>query len=190
MLLHLNFCIEWFDSNSKEDSKSFGKWLWKIGKKEKREGNPILFGFWPSSARALCLGPSRSQPSTLRVCRVRLPPRCRPKRSTLLPAPLRITGRAQPLAQLAPRSPFPSLSLARTSVPHVKTNFLPTPSGRCFPKSPPTESSPSISSFLIWSAFGLYKLSPRTSSLPSHPLEAAVALVSIAVVSTSPTHRH
>jgi hypothetical protein len=25
MLLHLNFCIEWFDSNSKENSKSFGK---------------------------------------------------------------------------------------------------------------------------------------------------------------------
>jgi hypothetical protein len=86
VLLHLNFCIEWFDSNSKEDSKSFGKWLWKIGKKEKREGNPILFGFWPSSARALCLGTSRSQPSSLHVCRVRLPPRCQPRRSTLLPA--------------------------------------------------------------------------------------------------------
>jgi hypothetical protein len=38
------FCIEWLVSNSKEDLKSFGKWLWKIGKR-KREGNPILFGF-------------------------------------------------------------------------------------------------------------------------------------------------
>jgi hypothetical protein len=50
MLLHLNFCIDWFESNSKENSKSFWKMLWKIGKRKK--GFPLLIGFgpalWPS----------------------------------------------------------------------------------------------------------------------------------------------
>jgi hypothetical protein len=49
MLLHLNFCIEWFDSNSKEDSKSFGKWLWKIGK-EKGKDFSLLVAFGPALA--------------------------------------------------------------------------------------------------------------------------------------------
>jgi hypothetical protein len=40
MLLHWNFCIKWFDSNSKEDSKYFENAL-KYLKKEKEKG--ILF---------------------------------------------------------------------------------------------------------------------------------------------------
>jgi hypothetical protein len=36
MLLHLNFCIEWFDSNSKEDSKSFENALKYLKRKKKR----------------------------------------------------------------------------------------------------------------------------------------------------------
>jgi hypothetical protein len=36
MLLHLNFCIEWFESNSKEDSKSFWKMALKNWKRKKR----------------------------------------------------------------------------------------------------------------------------------------------------------
>jgi hypothetical protein len=41
MLLHLNFCIEWFDSNSKEDSKSFENALKYLKRKKKR--NYFLF---------------------------------------------------------------------------------------------------------------------------------------------------
>jgi hypothetical protein len=45
MLLHLNFCIEWFDSNSKEDSNSFGKCC---EKKKKRKNFPFS-AFGPCS---------------------------------------------------------------------------------------------------------------------------------------------
>jgi hypothetical protein len=48
MLLHLNFCIEWFELNSKEDSKSFGKCFEILEKKKKkRKSSPIRF--WPST---------------------------------------------------------------------------------------------------------------------------------------------
>jgi hypothetical protein len=46
MLLHWNFCTEWFTSNTKENLKSFRKWLWKIGK-EKEKGSPSFPSFWP-----------------------------------------------------------------------------------------------------------------------------------------------
>jgi hypothetical protein len=42
MLLHLNFCIEWFESNSKEDSKSFLENALKIWKRKKRKVNHLL----------------------------------------------------------------------------------------------------------------------------------------------------
>jgi hypothetical protein len=41
MLLHWNICIEWFELNSKGNSKSFCKMLWKIGK-GKRKGFSML----------------------------------------------------------------------------------------------------------------------------------------------------
>jgi hypothetical protein len=44
MLLHLNFCIEWFDSNSKEDSKSFEKCC----KKKKKRNFFLLSAFGPA----------------------------------------------------------------------------------------------------------------------------------------------
>jgi hypothetical protein len=36
MLLHLNFCIEWFDSNSKEDLKLFENALKYLKRKKKK----------------------------------------------------------------------------------------------------------------------------------------------------------
>jgi hypothetical protein len=50
MLLHLNFCIEWFDLNSKEDSKYIWKMLWKIGK-EKENDFSLLVAFGPALAQ-------------------------------------------------------------------------------------------------------------------------------------------
>jgi hypothetical protein len=60
---------------------------------------------------------------------------------------------------------FP-LSLAGTLVPHVRTIFLPTPSGRCFPKSPPTESAPQSPPSLLRTTPGLYK--PGAAPLRIH----------------------
>jgi CHAD domain-containing protein len=46
MLLHLNFCIEWFDSNSKEDSKSFENTL-KYLKRKKKKSFILSLAFRP-----------------------------------------------------------------------------------------------------------------------------------------------
>jgi hypothetical protein len=47
MLLHLNFCIEWFESNSKEDSNFFGKCFEKL-EKEKEKDFSSLSAFGPA----------------------------------------------------------------------------------------------------------------------------------------------
>jgi hypothetical protein len=74
MLLHLKFCIEWFELNSKGNSKYIWKMLWKIGK-EKEKDFFSLFSFWPISARvSLSLGLTGSQPSNARP-RLLLTPR-------------------------------------------------------------------------------------------------------------------
>jgi hypothetical protein len=87
MLLHLNFCIEWFDSNSKEDSKSFEKCCEK--KKKRNFFSSLLLAqlspaahrsptsvfpargpfFFPSTSR---FGPSPA--SAAGPARVRAPP--------------------------------------------------------------------------------------------------------------------
>jgi hypothetical protein len=87
---------------------------------------------------------------------------------------------------------FPSpLCHSLTSRAHV--SGLPPSSSRRqrrLPKSSPIESLPSISSFLSWSTSRLFNPSSRTPLFPSRPLEAAMALVSTAAASTSPTRRH
>jgi hypothetical protein len=97
MLLHLNFCIEWFDSNSKYDSKAFENALNYLKRKKKRDfillpsfrpvkpSSPparpqahhrrgrLLLRAWAVSARAAPrfphLGPSLASPARARCCR-------------------------------------------------------------------------------------------------------------------------
>jgi hypothetical protein len=95
MLLHLNFCIEWFDSNSKEDSKYFENALKCCEKKKKRKFFSLsAFGpAQPSSHRspAACLPPAR-------VARLPFPV------SPLGPSP----ASASSLAHASARFPFPA----------------------------------------------------------------------------------
>jgi hypothetical protein len=105
MLLHLNFLLEWFDSNSKQDSKSFENAL-KYLKRKKRNLLPFL-----------AFGPvAQSFPAA------RLLPRAR--RSSL-----RRLGQAQPMAQQASMSTLPrflsSLRVADIVVPSVRRHLLP-----------------------------------------------------------------
>jgi hypothetical protein len=59
MLLHWNFCIEWFDSNSKEDSKQFENAL-KYFKRKKKKSFTSLPSFRPVKPSSL---PARPQPT-------------------------------------------------------------------------------------------------------------------------------
>jgi hypothetical protein len=111
MLLHWSFWIEWFDSNT--------KWLWKIGKeKEKDIFSPL--SFWPSSAQALRLGPSRSQPS-----RSSVPLAPFISRGPLLSPSLRAVGRAQLAAGPASCARPRPLSLPLTSRPPPVSDYPP-----------------------------------------------------------------
>jgi hypothetical protein len=51
MLLHLNFCIEWFGSNSKEKFKTYLKFLGKNWKKKKKTISISFLAFSPSAQR-------------------------------------------------------------------------------------------------------------------------------------------
>jgi hypothetical protein len=96
MLLHLNFCIEWFELNSKEDSKSFGK-CFEILEKEKEKGFSLLISVLAQLA-------ARQRAAS--AC----PPACGP----LLLFPASRLGRAQPAAWLVRARAFlpsPSLTL-------------------------------------------------------------------------------
>jgi hypothetical protein len=79
--------------------KYFGKL-----EKEIREGNHLLFGFWPSSAGSPPLRPALF-----------------PARGPLTPSRVRL-GRAQqpPLAQFHRASAFPSFPIADDAGPHVR----------------------------------------------------------------------
>jgi hypothetical protein len=140
MLLYLNFCIEWFDSNSKDDSKSFGKYfemLWKE-KKEKSFLSSLL------SAHVAHV----AQQTTARPCPFPRFPLGQSPASAAGPA--RVSARA-----------FLSLRVADTPGPQVDAA-----AGSSFPKIADAE-SPSLSSpFLTRCTFGLYK--PRAAHSRLH----------------------
>jgi hypothetical protein len=90
MLLHLNFCIEWFDSNSKEDLKSFENALKYLKRKKKR--NSFLFSvFSPACPQptiaAACLLP-RAWPVSARGRLPRFPAWAKPAAGRLPCAPV------------------------------------------------------------------------------------------------------
>jgi hypothetical protein len=74
MLLHLNFCIEWFDSNSKEKFKTYLKFLGKNWKKKKCF--PFIFGFQPVGLAAPASFPASSWAA--RLSRVEVNAACFP----------------------------------------------------------------------------------------------------------------
>jgi hypothetical protein len=105
------------------------------------------------------------------------------------PAPL---WAEPPSAQIARERHVPLSSLHFTDIagPHVRAASLLKPSATTPSKNHRRRIRLPISTFLTWSAFGLYKPSLHTPLLPSRPLEAIVALVSTATASISPTRRH
>jgi hypothetical protein len=121
MLLHWNFCLEWFDSNSKEKFKIYLKFLGKNWKKKKKTFSISFLAFGPSA---------------------QLPPAFFPASSWSAARPSRAVDSARPVSppRLGPshrrpvitrEQPFSlsSLSLADTVGLHVRAaSFLkPTP---------------------------------------------------------------
>jgi hypothetical protein len=146
MLLHWNFCIEWFELNSKGNSKSFWKMLWKIGKGKKKRIFCAHFSCGPAAERI------SSWPSPARG-RQRAPPALSRARPTSLSSPLSALGRAA--ASLASRlarkrARFPSLSVANTVAPRVRVSFfLPTPAPIFF-LVPPNRIRLPVLTFLVF----------------------------------------
>jgi hypothetical protein len=69
MLLHLKFCIEWFELNSKGNSKYIWKMLWKIRKRKKKKEIISYSVSGPAAERSSLLGrPGRSPAARARVC--------------------------------------------------------------------------------------------------------------------------
>jgi hypothetical protein len=161
MLLHLNFCIEWFDSNSKEESKSFEnalKYL-KILSSSQLSAHPSL------AARFLpCAWPVSRSPV-----------------SPLGPSPTSASGLAH-----ARTSRFPSLRVADIAGPLARrAPFLkPTPSSLSKITDAVSDSQSRLSLFL--SAFGLYK--PNRTHLVL--VVVVVVLESSVTASRSPSRRH
>jgi hypothetical protein len=122
MLLYWNFCIEWFDSNSKEKFKIYLEIPWKNWKKKKENVFFFILGFWPIGLAASCflprlllVGRSASRAVGQRATRLLPPPRLGPSRR-------RPSSRAQATV------PLSSLSLANVAGPRVRAASLLKPS--------------------------------------------------------------
>jgi hypothetical protein len=131
MLLHLNFFIEWFDSNSKEKFKIQLKiCLENLENKIKRKLS-LFFCFRPALGLA------------------RLPPRCWPRRSPLFSPPS--LSWAEPSRWPGSRLRLRRPSLADAASPQVRDAFLLKPSATTISKITGGRIRLLILFFLFWS---------------------------------------
>jgi hypothetical protein len=128
--------------------------------KRKRKCFSFLTGFGPPASRQPC------SPRLLLLGPLGLPslwPARAAQAVAFLPAPLRVTGWAQLMAQLAPRFPFPSLSSWQSGPrcqdhlpPHAAPDFFP-----CFYRSNPP---PNLLPSLFWAPSGYISRMPCSAA--------------------------
>jgi hypothetical protein len=178
MLLHLNFCIEWFDSNSKEDSKFHLKMLWNL---EKEKENVFLFLPWHLARRPNQQPTARPPFLTARGCFLLLH----------VPLGLSPSSAAGPARASARRLP-PSV-VTDTSSPCVRrAPFLKsTPS--LLSKSPTLYLTPNLDFPCFWAPSGyisrmLSPTAPISSLLQSLWCSRARLPQAAALAAASPSH--